>query len=331
MAKWRPIKKLRRWVIAECTRLLTKPLASYVQRVPNNIDKLKKTLRKGDVLLVEGDQRVSQVIRYLTQSSWSHSALYVGDDLLKGNPQRAAELRARFGDEAQYLLIEAEVGQGVCAAPLSKYQRHNIRVCRAQGLHRDDVDNVLAHVIGHLGRRYNIRHFLELARFFFPVSIVPQRWRRAALTFGSCNGRAVICSTMIAEAFTRIGYPIVPEVTLAPDGPAPVRGWRRVVARSTARPQAKFRHHGSALVTPRDFDLSPYFEVVKFNHLGDPRLNYREIVWDDSPALPLVAAGSNGNGAATASNSTVALHAVRPRLRFALAGAWALLAGVARR
>ena len=62
------IRRLRRRFIATCTRLLTKPLRTYVQRVPNNIGKLKKALQKVDVLLVEGDQRVSQVIRYLTQS-----------------------------------------------------------------------------------------------------------------------------------------------------------------------------------------------------------------------------------------------------------------------
>jgi len=330
MRRGRPIRRLRRWVIAECTRLLTKPLASYVQRVPNNIDKLKKTLRRGDVLLVEGDQRVSQVIRYLTQSCWSHSALYVGDELLKGDPQRAAELRRRFGDEAQHLLIEAEVGQGVCATPLSKYQRHNIRVCRAQGLHRDDVDAVVEHVIAHLGQRYNVRHIVELARFFFPVSIVPRRWRRAALTFGSGNGRAVICSAMIADAFTRIGYPILPEVTLSDTAPSP-KWWRRMVPRSAPRPLAKFRHHSPALVTPRDFDLSPYFEVVKFNHLGDPRLNYREIVWDDSPEAALVLAGSNGNAAPAPMHSASNGHGSVPRLRFALGGAWALLAGITRR
>jgi hypothetical protein len=326
------MKRLRRWVIAEGTRLLTKPLASYVQRVPNNIDKLERTLRKGDVLLVEGDQRVSQVIRYLTQSCWSHSALYVGDELLKGDPKRAAELRSRFGDEAQHLLIEAEVGQGVCASPLSKYQRHNIRVCRAQGLHRDDVDAVLGYVIGHLGRRYNIRHIIELARFFFPVSIVPQRWRRAALTFGSCNGRAVICSAMIAEAFTRIGYPILPDVTLADGVAPPPPWWRRVVARSAPRPMAKFRRHNTALVTPRDFDLSPYFEVVKFNHLGDPRLNYREIVWDDQPELVVSGNGSSPPPLVPIHNGSGAhAWALRPRLRFALGGAWALLASVSRR
>ncbi len=285
MARRNPLRRLRHWVIAECTQLLTQPLATYVQRVPNNIDKLKRTLRKGDVLLVEGNQRISQVIRYLTQSSWSHCALYVGDELLKGDPQRAAALRARFGDDATHLVIEAESGAGVVASPLAKYERYNIRICRPQELHRDDVGAVLAHVIGHLGRRYSVRHIWELARFFFPVSLVPRRWRRAALTFGtSRSGRAVICSTMIADAFTRVGYPILPEVVLVDSGPAPGPAWRRWLGYDHAPPAARFRHPSTAAITPRDFDLSPYFEVVKFNHLGDPRLDYRQIVWENAPA-----------------------------------------------
>lgn len=330
MARWKPIRKARRWFIAECTRLLTKPLASYVQRVPNNVDKLKKTLCKGDVLLVEGDQRISQVIRYLTQSSWSHCALYVGDELLKGDPERAAELRQRFGAEAQHLLIEAEAGNGVCASPISKYQRYNIRICRPQGLHRDDVGTVLGYVIGQLGRRYDVRHIFELARFFFPVSIVPRRWRRAALTLGSRNGRAVICSSMIAEAFTRVSYPILPEVKLA-DRPAPaVAWWKRPVARSVPCTVATFRRYNPKLVTPRDFDLSPYFEVVKFNHLGDPRLNYREIIWDDTPetAAPVHACAP---AAAPLSKQWQPVPAPRWRLRPTLMGAWAALAASARR
>jgi permuted papain-like amidase YaeF/Yiix C92 family enzyme len=328
MARWRPIRKLRRWVIAECTRLLTKPLASYIQRVPNNLDKLKKTLHKGDVLLVEGDQRISQVIRYLTQSCWSHCAVYVGDELLHGDPQRAAELRQRFGNEAEHLLIEAEVGQGVCASPLSKYERYNIRICRPQGLHRDDVATLLGYVIDHLGRRYNIRHIVELLRFFFPVSIVPRRWRRAALTFGSDQRRAVICSSLLASAFARVGYPILPEVTLTDGTVPPATWWKRVLTRTDGRPLARFHRLCTALVTPRDFDLSPYFEVVKFNHLGDPRLDYREIVWDDVPdpaplALP----------AAALTSSAAAAQALRlrHRLRPAVVGGLSALFGVLQR
>ena len=122
---------------------------NYVQRVPNDIEKLKKILQKGDVLLVEGDQRVSQVIRYLTQSSWSHSALFIGDELLRGDPRVAAEIVERFGAEARHLVIEAVVGEGVVLNGISKYQAFNIRVCRPRGLRRVDVEKVLAYAISH--------------------------------------------------------------------------------------------------------------------------------------------------------------------------------------
>jgi hypothetical protein len=38
------------------------------------------------------------------------------------------------------------------------------------------------------------------------------------------------------------------------------------------------------LITPRDFDLSPYFEIVKFNIIENMRFDYRKILWaDDAP------------------------------------------------
>jgi hypothetical protein len=34
------------------------------------------------------------------------------------------------------------------------------------------------------------------------------------------------------------------------------------------------------LLTPADFDLSPYFEVVKFNVIADGDFDYRRIRWE---------------------------------------------------
>lgn len=43
---------------------------------------LLATLRRGDVLLVEGNSRFSTAIKYLSQSTWSHAALYIGEEPL---------------------------------------------------------------------------------------------------------------------------------------------------------------------------------------------------------------------------------------------------------
>jgi hypothetical protein len=294
--KWQ--RRLRKRIIAESTKLLTKPLNNYVLRVPNNIDGLKRQLRKGDILLVEGDQRISQVIRYLTQSCWSHCALYIGDTLLKGNPERARTLRELYGDDANHLLIEAVEGDGVTVCPLSKYRRYNIRLCRPQGLSKHDAEIVIKYAISRLGHRYDLRHIVDLARYFLPVSFVPRRWRWAALTLGRESQSAVICSTMIATGLSLVGYPILPQVELDGNG-TPPKVWQRLVARKWQHQQhqiARFRRRDPALITPRDFDLSPYFQIIKFNHLADAKFDYRQIVWEELDSEP-----SRGNGQSSTS------------------------------
>jgi hypothetical protein len=32
---------------------------------------------------------------------------------------------------------------------------------------------------------------------------------------------------------------------------------------------------------PRDFDLSPFFEIVKFNVVGEQSFDYERIEWED--------------------------------------------------
>ncbi|HVO28297.1 MAG TPA: YiiX/YebB-like N1pC/P60 family cysteine hydrolase [Candidatus Margulisiibacteriota bacterium] len=269
---------LRRRVVGVLKRLLTKPLRTYEQRIPNSLANLKEQLCPGDVILVEGDQRVSQVIRYLTQSSWSHSALYIGDELRRFTPERAAALLAEHGAEARHLIIEATVEHGVACAPVAKYINYNLRVCRPRGLRRQDLDHVLEEVTGQIGRGYNVRHIFELGRFFFPVSLIPRRFRRAALVYGGETTRRVICTTMLARAFAHIGYPIVPRVTVD-EVLTPHTWFGRLVGRNGHSVRALYSKENPALVTPRDFDLSPYFEIIKFNHLAGGKFDYRRIEW----------------------------------------------------
>ncbi len=62
---------------------------------------------------------------------------------------------------------------------------------------------------------------------------------------------------MIAKAFQRIGYSVRPDVN--PDGPRPAN--RFDVDVSVGSPAV--RHYSQ--IVPRDFDLSPNFEVINVN------------------------------------------------------------------
>ncbi len=240
-------------------RLLQKESSGYKPYTPSDPETLRRTLRAGDVLLVEGNQHVSAAIKYLTQSTWSHSALYVGDALPE--PADGSE-RPR--------LIEVNLGEGCVAVPLSKYRTYNTRICRPSGLTPDDREKIISFMIGKLGLKYDTRNIFDLLRWFLPTPPVPVRWRRRMIALGSGDPTRAICSSLIAEAYGLIRYPILPEIT-----PAPGRASAESVF--SRHEILHIRHH--SLYTPRDFDLSPYFEIVK------PTLaygfDYKVLTWGD--------------------------------------------------
>lgn len=275
--------RFRRALLDAGARMLTKPRGHYQRFQPNNLAKLRGLIRKGDVVLVDGDQRISEVIKYLTQSSWSHAAIYVGDELLRRHPQRRPELQARYGPDAEHLVVEALMEHGVIVSPLAKYELVNLRVCRPRGLAPDHLTRILDEVLAHLGVRYDVRNALDLARYFFPVSLIPKRWRRTALDFGSGLTREVICSSMIARAFDNVGFPIMPTVVSSGNGTAP-RGRLAFLRGRPADDPPVFRHQSPRVITPRDFDLSPWFDVVKFNaiEVDEAHFDYRRIRWEEA-------------------------------------------------
>ena len=58
--------------------IFSKKLSGYEPFTPSDPEQLRGLIQPGDVLLVEGNNRISGIIKYLTQSTWSHAALYVG-------------------------------------------------------------------------------------------------------------------------------------------------------------------------------------------------------------------------------------------------------------
>ena len=74
------------------------------------------------------------------------------------------------------------------------------------------------------------------------------------LALGSGDPTRAICSTLIAQAFQIIGYPILPRRNVSP------RSGKKV-EQLTEEQILQARHYSH--FTPRDFDLSPYFAVVK--------------------------------------------------------------------
>jgi len=280
---------LRQRVIASAARMLTKPRGRYNHLLRNDLEALRRSLRPGDVILIDGDQRVSEVIKYLTQSTWSHAVLYVGDALPRHRPADRHALTTAYGRDAQHMIVEALM-EGVVASPLSKYAGFNMRVCRPKGLRHEDAERVIREVTSQLGLQYDVKNLLGLARYFFPVSLIPRRFRRTALQLGSGLTTQVICTSMIGRAFQNVGFPIMPVMTPVPARPPEPRRLRdRLLRRRRPAPYpGVFTHEPHDLITPRDFDLSPYFEIVKLDLLEEPSFDYRRMKWADRDARAAV-------------------------------------------
>lgn len=225
---------------------LSQPKRDYERFTLQDAAMLRDALQPGDVLLVEGEARMSTAIQYLTQSTWSHSAFFAGPVY-----QEPSEPEPR-------VLIEAELVEGVVATPLSKYVDHNVRICRPIGLTEEHREAVVAYMVDKIGLKYDLKNIFDLMRYLLPTPPVPRRMRRKLLAFGSGEPTQAICSSLIVEAFHAIDYPILPLYD--------AEGLRK--------------KHPTHFV-PRDFDLSPYFKVVK--PTVEAGFDYRELDWEPEP------------------------------------------------
>lgn len=228
------------------SRYIEKPLKGYQSFSTTTPERLRRTLRPCDVLLVEGNSRVASAIKYLTNSTWSHVAFFAG------------------GEDPDTQMIEADLQDGVRAIPVSRFAHLNTRVCRPIGLTPEDESQIIAFMRDSIGKTYDLKNIFDLLRYLLPNPPVPARFRRQMLALGSGDPTRAICSTVIAQAFQSVRYPILPVLTEDCDA-------------GQVREILSIRHH--SLFAPRDFDLSPYFRIVK--PTIEYGFDYRTLTWSD--------------------------------------------------
>ncbi len=234
------------WVINRYGHWLLKndpPSRSYLCDFPQ----ICQEILPGDVLLIEGRNRVSRIIQNITRSPWTHAALYIGH--LAGIEDTQARETVKQSCTATLdtpLIIESEVGEGTIISPLTKYQDDHIRILRPQGLTTVEIQKVITYAISRLGKQYDTRHIFDLARFLFPWGLFPRKWRSSLFQHNAQQPTEDICSSMIADAFYSIGFPILPLV------------------KTDKSNHIELIQRNPRLFTPSDFDYSPYFNVIKY-------------------------------------------------------------------
>jgi hypothetical protein len=229
-----------------------------------DFEQIRYELRPCDVILIEGRSRVSEIIQSITQSSWSHAALYIGRLHDIEDPKIRNLISTHFnGTPDTQLIIEGIMGKGTIITDLVSYEKDHIRICRPKGISRQDAQHVIAYGIHQLGYEYDLRHVIDLARFLLPWTLFPRRFRSKLFQYYPGESTRTVCSTMIAEAFNSVEFPILPLI------------------KQHATKGIEFITRNPKLYSPRDFDYSPYFEIIKypFVEFADYAM-YRRLPWN---------------------------------------------------
>ena len=244
------LNSLKRAIGRRLAAFLSKELPGYQRLDTVAIADVAMILQKGDIVLVDGNTRISTAIKYLTQSTWSHACLYVGE---KGV------------DSSLLNLLEASLKNGVHLTNLDHYANSNLRICRPVNLSAEEAEQLAEFASQRIGHQYDLKNVTDLIRYIIQKPAVPNRYRRSLLSLGSGEPTRAICSTLIAESFQSIDYPILPR--------------RRGEGEQSGGVPLLYRPHFTQF-TPRDFDLSPYFRIVK--PTIESGFDHHSLIWEPS-------------------------------------------------
>jgi hypothetical protein len=234
----RIVRKLRRGVVkASKVRFgsfvvsrVNKRKGVYLLHYPNDLRDLRRKLLPGDVLLVEGDHGVSDWIKIYSSHTWSHCALFVGGLSLSG-----VAYPKQFVEE-KFCLVEAIMGRGVILGGLGKYENCNLRICRPRNLTRLQRETVIRWVLSKVGFPYDLENVLQFMSLPFDETVPPTS------DIGESAAGKYTCSSLIAEAFVQVGLDVLHYYD---------KQAKKVVP-----------YHYSH-IQPKDFDLSPNFDIIK--------------------------------------------------------------------
>lgn len=253
---------LMEWILLKVYNFLEKPDKTPSRAYLYNFDQLKSKIKPCDVLLVETHTRIGNIIRLISESAWSHAVLYIGKTEDIDDPTVRSELLKYTNHSlSDQWVIESVIGKGTIVTSLEAYRDDHLRILRPTTLLPEDIHKVIGYAIHHIGKKYSLRHVFDLARFIFPWGFFPRRWRSSLFQHNALQPTEDTCSSLIAYAFQSVNFPILPVIE---------RDSRGCV----------FIHRNPRLYTPSDFDVSPFFDIIKYPLLPlSEGTTYKDLPW----------------------------------------------------
>jgi uncharacterized protein YycO len=145
-----------------------------------NIDRLKKVIREGDIILSHGNSFISWAIRVFTQSYWNHATMYIGNELIIEANEKCVEI-----------------------LPLKKYENKDIYVYTNKSLTNKERKTIVNGVLKYNGTVYDYKQLFQFIWYFLTL----QRNNGKRKMMGNRN--RFVCSELVAKPYYDIGKPII--------------------------------------------------------------------------------------------------------------------------
>lgn len=212
-----------------------------------NYDHAAQILQPADVILVNGTAPADKRIKAITESQWSQALLYLG----RLHDIKDPSLRAMASDylpcqSNTQLLLKVDLVHGVHLITLSELQDAQLRICRPSGLTDNEKQSVIRYSLSRLESHKKHAWWPAIRLLLVPWSLFPRHWRKPIfkLLAGRRLRRAV--GGTVGDSFSFIQFPVLPLVKQESGG------------------KTKLYRHYPMVFYPSDFDLSPYFDVLKY-------------------------------------------------------------------
>lgn len=217
---------------------------------PRDYQSLCQHIQPADVLLIQWNSRMGEMIAHLSKSPWTHAVLYIGRIVDIKDPILLQRIRTYYsGDEQEPLIIEGIIEKITQVTPLSQYQKQPIRICRAIQLTVAQQQHIINYAVSAIGYTITHRQIWNLIKLFCYWTILPHGLFNI-LFKSNRHLSPKIYASVIAEAFESARAPIMPMVMRQGSGDIRLTG------------------QDIRTIMPKDFDESPYFEIIKYPLFG---------------------------------------------------------------
>jgi hypothetical protein len=201
----------------------------------NDMEGLKRALRPGDVILIEGEHWVSDWIKVFSYHTWTHCVMWVGE-----SPTLPKSVDLAFvekgGNVVESLMSNDGTMTGIVVTNLDKYRDYNLRICRPIGITRERLRRAIRFVLEHIGCGYDELNLTQFVHFSFSNESDPTK------ALGQMDADKFTCSSLVAAAFDSVDFPVI---------------------HFYDQDQNVYVPYHPSQVQPKDFDLSLNFQVIK--------------------------------------------------------------------